>query len=279
MEIQSNLLQGMQTQSLLSQGIGQGKAFTMGKAAGKYNESSVSFSPSGIGRAEADAFAKFVVDSIDAAGLRAEDAGADESDLLKQSLADSIDYVRENFGDEAATAMIGLVSKGMAGGEASEEALGQSLLTVVKFMDRNFGFEGGDKIMAQFNGQLNDSLNRYFENGFEEQFYAVNGPEGTFNALTSAISQTMNSVTEKYGADAAQTVVDLITKNLEENGINRTSIAKGLAEATGYLTGAFGEEAGTFASEILSPEFASVMDAFYPSNAVASKGVTLDMAV
>lgn len=279
MHIQSNLLQGLQPQSMFPQGTGRGKAFTMGRAAGKYGENSLSFRPPGIGQAEANAFAKSVVDGIDAAGLRAEDAGADESAHLKKSLADSIDYVRENFGAEAATAMVGILAKGMAGGEATEETLGQSLLNVVKFMDRNFGFEGGDKIMAQFNGQLNDSLNRYFENGFEEQFYAVNGPQGTFNSLTSAIALTMNSVSEKYGADAAQAVVDLITKNLEKNGINRSSITKGLAEATDYLKGAFGEEAGTFAAETISPEFANIMDSLYPSSAVAQKGVTLDMAV
>ncbi len=278
MEIQSSLFQSLQTQSLFSQGLGRNKAMSMGRAAGAYGENSFT-RPAGLGQAEANAFAKSLVDGIDASGLRAEDAGADESAHLKKSLADSIDYVRDNFGDEAATAMIGILSKGMAGGEASEETLGQSLLNVVKFMDRNFGFEGGDKIMAQFNGQLNDSLNRYFENGFEEKFYAVNGPEGTFNSLSSAITLTMNSVTEKFGADAAQTVVDLITKNLEENGINRTSIAKGLAESKEYLESAFGEEAGTFMSETISPEFANIMDSLYPSSVTADKGATLDMAV
>ncbi len=279
MEMQS-LFSGLTTPVIVSETSVSSSAFSLGKAAKAYGENSLVSSSVTIGQDEIETFAKDVMARIDASGLGAQDAGENAGANLEQALADSVDYVRENFGDEAAVAMVGIVYKGLGDGDISEDDLGQSLLNVVKFMDQNFGFAGGDKIMAQFNGQLNDSLNRYFENGFEEKFYAVNGEAGTANSLMSALSLTAASVAGKYGDEAAQTVMDIITSNLEEKGISRNSLKESLDQAAVYLKETFGEEAGTFAGQTLSSQFASTLDSLYPSEEAAfSQGAALDVMV
>jgi len=267
------------TTSVDSSAYSMGKGGNAGKAAKAYGENSLVSSSLTIGQDEIATFAKDMMARIDASGLGAENAGEGAGANLEQALAGSVDYVRENFGDEAAVAMVGIMYKGLGEGEISEDDLGQSLLNVVKFMDQNFGFAGGDKVMAQFNGQLNESLNRYFENGFEEKFYAVNGESGTTNQLMSALTMTASTVADKFGDEAAQTVMDIITSNLEENGITRSSIADGLDEAAAYLKENFGEEADAFAQSLASG-FASVMDSLYPSDQTqTASGTSLDVMV
>ena len=95
--------------------------------------------------------------------------GKDASPLAA-ALVDTMDYIGDEFGADAATAAMGIVYSRVGNGDITEDSLGKGLLDVVRLIDRTFGFEGGDKLLNRFNGDLNDTLNEYFDNGLTEQF-------------------------------------------------------------------------------------------------------------
>lgn len=104
---------------------------------------------------------------------------------LAASLADAVDFIREEYGSDAATATMGLVLQNVGDGALTEDNLGDGLVAALKFIDRNLGTAAGDRVMARFNGSLNDSMNSYFENGHEELFVAVQGGTVSFGAGTA----------------------------------------------------------------------------------------------
>lgn len=103
----------------------------------------------------------------------AEQAKLDNLQKLESSLAGTVGYMVEQHGEQAGTAMMALVYKRLGEGEVTEERLGQALLDVTRFIDKNFGFAAGDGFMEHLNGGLNRSMNEYFDNGLNETFFAV----------------------------------------------------------------------------------------------------------
>jgi hypothetical protein len=103
---------------------------------------------------------------------------------LRHSLGSTMDWLRNRFGDETAAAAVGMITKATSSG-VTEESLGDGLLNTLKFIDRNFGFAAGDAVIANFNSGINGELNRYFDNGKSEVFFAstsmpeVSGPSAT----------------------------------------------------------------------------------------------------
>ncbi|RWU02281.1 hypothetical protein DWB63_17060 [Pseudodesulfovibrio sp. S3] len=93
----------------------------------------------------------------------------DTSDL-RHSLGSTMDWLRGKFGDETAAAAAGMILQSTSSG-VTEETLGEGMLNVLKFIDRNFGINAGDSVMAQFNGGINQELNAYFDNGKNELFF------------------------------------------------------------------------------------------------------------
>ena len=98
-----------------------------------------------------------------------------DSNDLRHSLGQTMDWMRKRFGDETAAAAAGMVLQSTANG-VTEETLGEGLLNAVKFIDRNFGIAAGDAVMANFNSGINTELNEYFDNGKSELFFAADSP-------------------------------------------------------------------------------------------------------
>ena len=107
---------------------------------------------------------------------------------LRDSLASTMDWMRERFGDEAAAAAAGMVLQSTSSG-ITEETMGNGLLNALKFIDRNFGFAAGDAAIANFNSGINSELNDYFDNGKTEIFFASDSmPEAVAPGATQDIN-------------------------------------------------------------------------------------------
>lgn len=121
-----------------------------------------------------------------------------EATALQNALSGTIDYVTQRHGAKAATAVMAIVMKRIGNGDVTEESLGNGLLDATRFLDRQFGTSAGDAFMDQMNGELNTSLNDYFDNGHNERFLAVTTP-------VSAGGATAISLAEQQSADDSAT--------------------------------------------------------------------------
>lgn len=176
-------------------------------------------SQTSIGREEIETFAAEIRRRADL-GLTATDAdqagdgsgeGPDAKDAkgaaLAASLADAVDFIRERYGSDAATATMGLVLQNVGDGALTEENLSDGLVAALKFIDRNLGTAAGDRVMATFNGSLNEAMNRYFENGREELFVAV---EDGVTSFGSPAAVTLEKVDEDDGSDGQDPMEGLL---------------------------------------------------------------------
>ncbi|EHJ47826.1 hypothetical protein DFW101_1819 [Solidesulfovibrio carbinoliphilus subsp. oakridgensis] len=189
---------------------------------------------------------------------------------LQSALADTVDYVRETHGDAAATAVMGIVIKGVGNGSGGEDALGNALVSSLQFIDRNFGIASGDAAMAQFNGSLNNAVNGYFQNGKTELFHAAGEAGGAAGQVQGILASTLSSVAGTFGQDAAETVADILAGSLKETGLTRQGLGAALGKADEYL----GENFGASNASML-PYLA---DQAGPATALP-KGTVLDLAV
>ncbi|MGE4539479.1 MAG: hypothetical protein AB7D37_20600 [Desulfovibrio sp.] len=185
---------------------------------------------------------------------------------LQTSLSDAIDAIREKHGDAAATAVMGIIVKGVGDGSGGEDAVGNALVSSLKFIDRNFGIAAGDAAIANFNGALNDAVNGYFQNGHNELFYASDGT-GTTDTLQSTLASAIDDVTQRFGDATAKAVSDILTASLEETGADRKGLGTALSAADAYLQGQYGADAG------IDPGVLPGVDA------PLAKGSVLDLAV
>lgn len=94
---------------------------------------------------------------------------------LRHGIGSSMDWVRERFGEEAATAA-GAMLLGSTSNGVTEDSLSDGLLNGLRFIDRNFGIAAGDAAIAKYNGNLNEAINDYFDNGQSELFMATLTP-------------------------------------------------------------------------------------------------------
>lgn len=116
---------------------------------------------------------------------------------LRSSLAHSMDWIRERFGDDTAAAAAGIIVQSTSSG-VTEDTLGEGLLNTLKFIDRNFGIAAGDAAIGQFNTSVNPALNEYFDNGKNELFFAVESggtdvsatQDLTARVITRAVQET-----------------------------------------------------------------------------------------
>ena len=165
---------------------------------------------------------------------------------LESALADAVDYVRAQHGDAAATAVMGIIVKGVGDGSGGEDALGDAMVSALQFIDRNFGVAAGDAAMTKFNGALNSSINDYYQNGHLEEFYASDGTGGT-SGLGGAVKQaqgvvasTLAHVTQAFGEDAAKAVADILKPNFTDAGSTREGLGKAVVAANAYLSENYG---------------------------------------
>lgn len=193
--------------------------------------------------------------------------GDGSSRIMDQDLADSlakaVDFVRGRFGDQAATAFMGLVYKGVGEAEVTEESLGRALLQGVRFLDRNFGFAAGDAAMAYFNQDLNQAMNQYFQNGLNEQFYA-----STWN-MGDQLSLTLKAAQKDQASDSKDvaSLMDTLEAMLEEIQDEPTTLAEDLETMNQEL-----QQSG------LLPQLAAAAR-LAADPAATAKGLTLDLTV
>jgi len=139
---------------------------------------------------------------------------------LESALANTVSYMKEKHGEQAASAMIGIVYKSIGNGEINEQSLGNAFLDVTRFIDKNFGTDSGDAFMAHLNGNLNDSMNAFFDNGQNETFMVAPSSSGGGSGSGSIdASGLMESITTQY--------TEMIKEMLEEARANPETTAMG----------------------------------------------------
>lgn len=137
-----------------------------------------------------------------------------DASRLGSALAQTAEFIRSEFGDDAATAAMGIVYKNAGNGPLSEDSLGKGLLNVVRMVDRNYGFAAGDKLMGHLNGELNNALNDYFDNGFQETFFAVS-PETSQGIATALNAANLGGSLDNVDLPS---LIDMLRDSLEEGG-------------------------------------------------------------
>ncbi len=171
--------------------------------------------------------------------------GADESGEprdaagLRDSLASTLDWVRDRFGDETATAAAGMVMAA-TDGTVDEQALGNGLLDVLRFIDRTQGVAAGDEAIARFNTGINSQLNSYFDNGQSELFYAVES--GAVEG--GAVAESAGDISARFfsrstqGAAPAKDAANL-TEQLLDSLKQELDSAAGMQDLASRLDAAF----------------------------------------
>lgn len=201
--------------------------------------------------------------------------GKDASGLVA-ALQDSMDYLRENFGDATATAAIGMVYQKVGDGAVTEENLGQGLVAALKFVDRNFGAAAGDQVLSRFNGELNDQLNAYFDNGADERFLAMApGMSGTLQQVTAALDNLGDSL----GEGVADALRRMLADGLGEK-VDATSLRGSLADIRQWLEQNYGAAASASADAVFGQILGgqALAGQATASQAAAEKGLLLDIA-
>lgn len=163
-------------------------------------------------------------------------------DKLESSLTGTVNFIAEKHGEKAGTAMMGIMLKSLGDSEITEEALGKAFLDVTRFIDKNFGTDAGDDFLKHLNGNLNNSLNAYFENGLNEQFFAVTTKLGV-NGGTVSNSEVSADIFKQF-TDSIKQLLEDATKQREEEKATATSGVAGqygqsaaLAESSQNLMG------------------------------------------
>lgn len=120
-------------------------------------------------------------------------------EALEKSITEAVSFVEENFGDRAARTFMGVVLQNAASKPLSEDDLGNALVDGLEFIDKAFGIAAGDKAMAFFNGELNQAINGYFQNGKNESFLAMDVEQAS-DKLGEAMGKAVSAMMDKFQA-------------------------------------------------------------------------------
>ena len=149
--------------------------------------------------------------------LAAQEAKTAQLQKLESALGGSVSYMANKHGEQAASAMIGIVYKRLGEGEINEQTLGNALLDVTRFIDSNFGTDKGDEFMAHLNGNLNDAMNEFFDNGQNETFFAASSLQGGGEGDTVSVEGLLQQLTEEY-AKSIKTMLEEARAQKAEDG-------------------------------------------------------------
>ncbi|MDR2826264.1 MAG: hypothetical protein LBV76_05660 [Deltaproteobacteria bacterium] len=139
---------------------------------------------------------------------------------LEQSLSSTVAYMAESHGEKAASAMIAIVYKRLGADEINEESLGNAFLDVTHFIDANFGTDKGDAFMAHLNGNLNQAMNEFFDNGLNETFMVA---PASYTAGTQTLpGADLHEQLEDIARDYTENVLSM----LEEARVKQPAYAK-----------------------------------------------------
>lgn len=120
-------------------------------------------------------------------------------EALEKSITEAVSFVEDNFGDRAARTFMGVVLQNAASKPLNEDDLGNALVDGLEFIDKAFGIAAGDKAMAFFNGELNQAINGYFQNGKNESFLAMDVDQAS-DKLGEAMGQAVSAMMDKFQA-------------------------------------------------------------------------------
>lgn len=164
-----------------------------------------------------DGFAGEVVRRASQAPAGAEGRTVDDTGLYT-AVENAVGYVKDTFGNDAARAVMGIVLGKTGQGALTESDLGDGFVSALQFIDRTFGTAQGDKAISFFNGELNQALNGYFQNGQDEQFLALDlesAQASAGSAVQTAVSQFMDKA-QAGSADPASTLFDQAQSDLDK---------------------------------------------------------------
>ena len=123
---------------------------------------------------------------------------------------------------------MGIVLQSADERQLSEDQLGQGFVNALEFIDRTFGIAAGDRAMEFFNGELNRTLNGFYQNGKNESFLALEidqASEELGQAMGQAVSQMMKKIQQHAVADESM-LMDQAREDFEdevsEEGLEET---------------------------------------------------------
>ena len=136
---------------------------------------------------------------------------------LEKAFAGFFNSIVDKFGVDVGAVSQALIYKRIGEEEITEETLADGLLDTLKFIDKQFGPEAGDEMIALVNKGLNKELNAYFDNGKNEEFVvSVNGEVDGANAVAAAIGEFMEARNGEMGGDGIMAILKKLAKELEE---------------------------------------------------------------
>ncbi|BCS89216.1 hypothetical protein [Pseudodesulfovibrio sediminis] len=185
-----------------------------------------------------------------------EDGQPKDTSGLNASLASTMDWIRDRFGDDTAAAAAGMILQSTSSG-VKEGTLGEGLLNTLKFIDRNFGISAGDAVMAEFNSGINQELNSYFDNGKSELFFDA-GAQSDGMSASQDITTRFFAQVQDASADEADSI-DLTEQLLEDLKTELDKVAE-LQDLTSKLEAEFNPTKATteaaMAAYGATPQFA-----------------------
>lgn len=168
-------------------------------------------------------------------------------EALEKSITEAVSFVEDNFGDRAARTFMGVVLQNAGSKPLGEDDLGNALVDGLEFIDRAFGIAAGDKAMAFFNGDLNQAINGYFQNGKNESFLAMDVDQAS-DKLGEAMGQAVSAMMDKFQAKSVDPNAMLMDQAKEDQDETLDSQAKPgdeyLADGTDGEGGALLDENG-----------------------------------
>ena len=146
--------------------------------------------------------------------------GVTRGDLkaLEKALAGVIDKIIDQFGVKVGGIAQALIYKKVGEDEVTEQTLGDGLLDALKFIDKQFGPQEGDKLIEFMNGGINKELNAFFGNGKNEEFYASTGAAEAAAGASAVGGAMLGGWLEKtadIGSDAPG-ILDILKKLAKE---------------------------------------------------------------
>jgi hypothetical protein len=182
--------------------------------------------------------------TLDGAKRTVDDAG------FEKALTNAVGFVKDNYGSDAARAVMGIVTSRAGSGGLTEETLGNGFVDALEFIDRNFGTASGDKAIGFFNGELNQALNGYFQNGKDESFLVKDTEQAT-SELNVTVGTALSSLADKFQATAADpgaSLMDQADKDLKDMPDEAASGSKALVDESGRMVTEYSGASGVDAS-------------------------------
>ena len=181
--------------------------------------------------------------------------GVTRGDLkaLETALSGVINKIIDQFGVKVGGIAQALIYKKVGEDEVTEDSLGDGLLDALKFIDKQFGPEEGDKLIEFMNQGINKELNAFFGNGKSEEFYASTGVAEAAAGKTAASGAALSGWLEKTAeiGDDLPGIMDILkqlAKEMEERLREKMQEAPPAA-ADGEISAQVAEGLGAYAAQ------------------------------